>query len=83
MPSVANESASDQSLYADVLARLAEARALLEEVDLADASRLAIESRLTKVERTARSDLTHASRDLDDVLFPLRRGVEPGPPRDD
>lgn len=76
---MADETTTDQSLYADVLRRLAEARELLGGIDLADGTRRAIDDRLTKVERLARSDLTHASRKLDEILFPLRRGVEPVP----
>lgn len=83
MRPVSEPRTADQSLYADVLERLAEARSLLDRLDLPDPSRQSIEARLAKVELTARSDLTHASRHLDDVLFPLRRGVEPGPQRDD
>jgi len=65
------------SLYRDVLDRVAIARQLLHQATLDAGVRAAIEARIAAIEADARTDLTKASRRIDQIVAELEAGDAP------
>jgi hypothetical protein len=73
----AEPTTADKGLYGLVQERLAEARALVADLEASDEVKEAVERRLKQVEGQAEHELTDASRRLEALLDALESGRPP------